>query len=293
MSLFGTLTAIGGAIASTASAIGAPVASLASALGASATTAGTVGTVAGSAAMGSASGAALSAATGGDPGQGALMGAVTGGVTAGAGAALGGAGGAAGGVTGSAGQVATAAQPSVSAITQGVASPGFQQAAGGIQGAAQVAAAEPSVSAIAQGVATPAFQQASQAATANAAGSGGLGSLMNNDFVKSAGVDLAKEGIGAGIGEIQRANASAQGKQAMNLANAQSQQEAEERRNRTAATYSSSGGLSGGRGLGMSGGGGIKLQEGQFIIPADVVSALGNGSTKAGATFLNDFFAAG
>ena len=293
MSLFGTLTAIGGAIASTASAIGAPVASLASALGASAGTAGTIGTVAGSTALGSASGAALSAATGGDPGQGAWMGAVTGGVTAGAGAALGGSGGAAGGITGQTGQAVTAAQPSVEAITKGVATPGFEQAAKGIQGAAEVAALDPSVSAITKGVATPAFQQASQAAAANAAGSGGLGSFLSNDFVKSAGVDLAKEGIGSGVNEIQRANASAQGRSAMNFANAQAQREDEEMRNRTSSLYSPSGGLGGGKGLGKSGGGSIRLQDGQFIIPADVVSALGNGSTKAGAKFLNDFFSAG
>ncbi len=37
-------------------------------------------------------------------------------------------------------------------------------------------------------------------------------------------------------------------------------------------------------------GGEVGLKEGQFIIPADVVSALGNGSTKAGAEFLNEFF---
>jgi len=54
-----------------------------------------------------------------------------------------------------------------------------------------------------------------------------------------------------------------------------------------------SGGLSGGLGLGgkrFAHGGGVALEEGQFIIPADVVSALGNGSTKAGAAFLDEFF---
>jgi hypothetical protein len=37
-------------------------------------------------------------------------------------------------------------------------------------------------------------------------------------------------------------------------------------------------------------GGSVNLENGQFIIPADVVSALGNGSTKAGAKFLDEFF---
>ena len=52
------------------------------------------------------------------------------------------------------------------------------------------------------------------------------------------------------------------------------------------------GGLNQGRGIGMAKGGEVGLQEGQFIIPADVVSALGNGSTKAGAKFLDEFFKA-
>lgn len=296
MSLFGTLTAIGGAIATAASTIGAPVAGLASAMGASAGTAATAGSIAGSAAIGSASGAALSAATGGDPGQGALFGALTGGVGAGAGAALGAAGGstggAAGGITGSAGQAATAAQPSVSAITQGVASPGFQQAATGIQGAAEVAAAEPSVSAVTQGIGSPAFQQASQAA-ANNAGVGGLGSLLNNDTVKSVGVDLAKEGIGSGVQNMQAgAQSRANNRNAIAAIQSGEQQRKSEDEALNRKMNTLYGGLNQGRGIGMAKGGEVGLQEGQFIIPADVVSALGNGSTKAGAKFLDEFFKA-
>ena len=41
---------------------------------------------------------------------------------------------------------------------------------------------------------------------------------------------------------------------------------------------------------GLAGGGEVNLEDGQFILPADVVSALGNGSTKAGAEFLDEFF---
>ena len=41
---------------------------------------------------------------------------------------------------------------------------------------------------------------------------------------------------------------------------------------------------------GLAEGGAVGLENGDFILPADVVSALGNGSTKAGANFLNDFF---
>jgi hypothetical protein len=46
----------------------------------------------------------------------------------------------------------------------------------------------------------------------------------------------------------------------------------------------------GGQIYGLAAGGGVDLHDGQFIIPADVVSALGNGSTKAGAAFLDEFF---
>jgi hypothetical protein len=37
----------------------------------------------------------------------------------------------------------------------------------------------------------------------------------------------------------------------------------------------------------MAKGGKVPLTDGAFIIPADVVSALGNGSTKAGAAYLD------
>jgi hypothetical protein len=41
---------------------------------------------------------------------------------------------------------------------------------------------------------------------------------------------------------------------------------------------------------GLAEGGAVGLENGDFILPADVVSALGNGSTKAGANFLDEFF---
>lgn len=37
-------------------------------------------------------------------------------------------------------------------------------------------------------------------------------------------------------------------------------------------------------------GGGIAMREGQYVVPADVVSAIGNGSSKAGAKFLEQAF---
>ena len=38
--------------------------------------------------------------------------------------------------------------------------------------------------------------------------------------------------------------------------------------------------------IGMAKGGQVPVRDGAYIIPADVVSALGNGSSKAGAEFL-------
>jgi hypothetical protein len=49
--------------------------------------------------------------------------------------------------------------------------------------------------------------------------------------------------------------------------------------------------LGGGRSLAH--GGGVNLQSGQFVIPADIVSDLGNGDTKAGMEFLKQFFETG
>lgn len=48
-----------------------------------------------------------------------------------------------------------------------------------------------------------------------------------------------------------------------------------------------------GGGLMLAEGGEINLQSGQFVIPADIVSDLGNGDTKAGMEFLRQFFETG
>ena len=40
----------------------------------------------------------------------------------------------------------------------------------------------------------------------------------------------------------------------------------------------------------LKGGGSIKMVDGQYVVSADVVSALGNGSSKAGAKFLQEAF---
>lgn len=48
-----------------------------------------------------------------------------------------------------------------------------------------------------------------------------------------------------------------------------------------------------GGGMMLAEGGGVNLQSGQFVIPADIVSDLGNGDTKAGMEFLKQFFETG
>jgi hypothetical protein len=205
-------------------------------------------------ALGSATGSAMSAATGGDPGQGALMGAVTGGVTGGMGALGGGAG--------SAGQAAS-------------------QAGQAGQTAAQAAQAS-----------APAAQAATGAGSVGSAGKGFFDFVLNTDVAKAIGSELASTGITSSIEGLQRASASGAANKDMDLATASNTQEREDIKDRAGGMYAPNT-LGGGKGLGWASGGQIALKEGQFIIPADVVSALGNGSTKAGARFLDDFFAAG
>ena len=71
------------------------------------------------------------------------------------------------------------------------------------------------------------------------------------------------------------------GRQGQELSNVRKQQNLDES------------GLAGGKPLGAAHGGSINLQSGQFVIPADIVSDLGNGDTKAGMEFLKQFFETG
>jgi hypothetical protein len=120
---------------------------------------------------------------------------------------------------------------------------------------------------------------------------GGIGSLLSNDTVKGVGMDLAKEGIGTGMDNMQQnAQNTANSRMAQSYAQASAQQQKEKDDAFKTQLARTQGGISGGRGMGMNKGGEVALQEGQFIIPADVVSALGDGSTKAGANFLDEFF---
>jgi len=267
---------IAGGIASGLGALGmgtaAAPSALASAIGTGATTA------AGSAGLGAAS----SAAMGGDPGQGALFGAAGGALMSGLGA-LGGAAAPAGGITGQAGQAVTAAQPSVSEITKGVATPAFQQATGGIPGAAQVVAAEPSVSAITKGTAAPAFGKASQAAAAST--TGGSDSMFG-DMSKELGKEALKGAMSPEEEPMPRPSTGGGGRPQSRYAE---EDELMSRRNSGSPFANPFRGFSDG-GLTTLKGGGIAMRDGQYVIPADVVSAIGNGSSKAGAKFLEQAF---
>ena len=99
------------------------------------------------------------------------------------------------------------------------------------------------------------------------------------------GKEVAKEGAMEGIGGVKNSldvaaynKANKQANMQFDVEQAEQGQEAEQKVNQL---YS---------GMNFAKGGEVGLQEGQFIIPADVVSALGNGSTKAGASFLDEFF---
>jgi hypothetical protein len=67
------------------------------------------------------------------------------------------------------------------------------------------------------------------------------------------------------------------------------QQEKKNASNLSSQTWGAKPGL-GTPGSGLAAGGSVDLHDGDFILPADIVSAMGNGSTKAGAQFLDEFF---
>ena len=120
----------------------------------------------------------------------------------------------------------------------------------------------------------------SAAPAAEAAGAtGGIGSTLAGIAAPA----LAGTALQQGIQGISTAQQNQQNQQ-LSEQNAQDM-EAQKR----AATGLSSGMFE----QKLAHGGQVNLEDGQFIIPADVVSALGNGSTKAGAAFLDEFFGNG
>lgn len=152
-------------------------------------------------------------------------------------------------------------------------------AAMGLGGTAETAVPVGStLSSLASGVGGGAAGSSGLASLAGIGGSSGaLGSLGS-----LAGQQLAGQAIGQGIQGIQSAEATAQnqqaGKQAF-LANS-AEQQAQQRQ----------AGALGTKVFGHATGGEVNLHNGDWIVPADVLSNIGNGSTDAGARFLNDFF---
>ena len=105
------------------------------------------------------------------------------------------------------------------------------------------------------------------------AASEGLGSTLGGvgTEVAKAAVPTAVQGIGGMMGS------GYSGPSATNTA-LKTQQEAKKAKEL------------GGQVWGLAVGGSVDLHDGDFILPADIVSAMGNGSTKAGAQFLDEFF---
>lgn len=290
---FAVLGSIGAAVGTGLGAVSGGIAAGATALGASAGLASAIGTIGTGALVGSGLGAAGSAIMGQDPGKGAAFGALggglTGGLTSGIGALAGSEAGAAGGSFGGVGADASSpiAQEAFSAgnvLGQGsplasapVPTGGWAPASGSLLAGAGEAT---------PGVTANLSEQMAQGIGGNIAGAGTqqgsmLGSLLANvpESVTKGGANMA---LNQGIQGIQNAQIGAQNEKAGRQAYMGDAAQ-QERDRRNAYTIGS-------QTMGMAAGGEVPLEDGDWIIPADVVSALGNGSTDAGASFLNDFF---
>ena len=262
--------AIGGTVAGGLGALGLGTAAAPSALAAG------IGSLVGNATVGSALGSGLGAATsaisGGDPGEGAAMGAIGGAVTGGLGSLAGSGSSAVGGVTGQAGSEVAAAEPSVSAITKGFATPAFDTAAKGIPGAAEVAAAEPLASGATQVAASTAPSAIAASAPKSFTGFGATADKLATETALGGAQQL--------YGDYQQGQANEESRR-------QGAQLAKEHGFGGFAGFADGGYAE----LHAAHGGSVHVRDGAFVIPADVVSALGNGSSKAGARYLTHLFA--
>lgn len=253
--------------------------------------AGALSTVAagvlGGATLGSGLGAVKSAIAGEDVGQGALMGAATGAVGGGLAPGV----GAAGSALGAAGTAAN----TVGQIGAGALSGAAANAAGAAVGGKPIGTA-----ALIGGVTGGAL------AGLNAAGSP-TGATAPSAGAPDKAVDITLEtqptpleGLGTSIssmsgkqmlGNVGILGAAAMGENALN----KKPEEAANVNPKLASGLTAAmpvsqiyqgGPMSGMAGIGMARGGQVPVRDGAYIIPADVVSALGNGSSKAGAEFL-------
>lgn len=119
--------------------------------------------------------------------------------------------------------------------------------------------------------------------TGSTAGAGTSAILPGLATIGSAALpSLATTALGQGITGIQGAAANAQnqaaGKSAAATTGLTNQVQSAEARQTGSGVW------------GHAEGGPIALQNGDWVVPADVLSSIGNGSTKAGAQFLNDYF---
>lgn len=302
---FGVLGAISAAIADAAvtgmvaTGIGTAATTGASAglLGAGTTAAlgsglGAIGT---GALVGSGLGAAGSALMGQDPGKGAAFGALggglTGGLTSGLGALAGSEAAGAGGSFGGVGADASApvVNQSLSAgQVLGEGSPLATNTAPAALDASRVLGSGSLLSDAGSTVPTTAnmSEQFAQGVGGNVAGAGTqqasmLGSIMGNipDTLTKGALNT---GVDQSLQSIQTAQASNANQQAGRDTFMQGEAERQRKEREAKATAQGA--------YGMASGGEVPLDEGSFILPADIVSALGNGSTDAGASFLDNFF---
>lgn len=203
--------------------------------------------------------------------KGALMGGLTGAVGGGIGAGIGALGGAASGAaegaaSGAAGNAV--GQTGGQAVTQAA----LTEAPGAItsQGIGTAAGAP--------GIGIPSAMPGAAAAAPTAAPSAG-GSMLSNAgtmIAKAAGPKLLETGLSfvGGGGQPVYDKSGEKKLQAANMEGSMLQQQA----------------YPGWQPQGKAKGGSIRLRDGDFVIPADVVSAIGNGSTKAGAEYLDHLF---
>jgi hypothetical protein len=227
--------------------------------------AGTIGTGITAAAGGAGMGAASSAAMGGDPGQGALMGGLTAGTMSGIGSLLGGAAGA--------GSAGSAVGDGLTTASEAMLNPTAAAAAPGATTVGDVA----TQTAMGQtGAAIP--ELATQAVAPTSSLFGGFGG------------DLTEMAVKEGMGMMKPEEGQVRVPRSGGGGRPKSRYDTEEQEQGMGNPFANPfAGFAEG-GLTTLKGGGISMREGQYVVPADVVSAIGNGSSKAGAKFLEQAF---
>lgn len=259
--------------------------SVGSALGAALTTAGltTIGgaITAGSAALGGSivGGSAAAGALGAGATIGSTLAAPIGAVTGGIGSLMGGAGGAAAG-GGSAAAQAASGIASASSAAPVAGSGGFIPGSMIANMGGSLAGAVPASSGT--GIAGGSVFAGGTSAALPTTGSVFMGASAPS-LMSEAGTELAKEGLqmAASPQEGQAPRASGGGPRPQSPYTRQEEE---------SGFFSNPFASFAEGGLTTLKGGGIAMRDGQYVIPADVVSAIGNGSSKAGAKFLEQAF---